>query len=340
MKALIKYDKGAKGVALREVGKPVPKSDELLIRISAAGICGTDIHIMHDEYECDLPVIMGHEFTGIVEEIGSNVEGFDVGDQVVAVTAAITCENCTYCKQGLRMMCKQRKSIGSGTDGAMAEFMTIPAKLAYIVPKNMLGSDIMAITEPLACVVRAVIEQSKIKAGDVAIVSGPGTIGLLTLQVAKLAGAFVIVSGTSVDKDRLALAKKLGADVLCDDPGKLKDIVAQYTMDGVDVAYECAGAAPSFRACLEHVKKRGNLAQVGLYGKPIEVDIDKILFKEVELTVSFASEPTSWDIAMRIIAQGRLDLDPLVSNFYPLEDWETAFKEFEDKVGFKIFLKP
>ena len=340
MKALVKHSLTPAGVSLMEIDKPIPKCDELLVKIQATGICGTDIHIMDDEFACNMPVVLGHEFTGIVEEIGNKVSNFKIGDQVIAVTATRTCESCEYCRAGLRMLCNQRKSIGSGVNGAMAEYMVIPSKLAYKVPDNLKGSQAIAIAEPVACVVRAVIEQSKIKAGDIVLVSGPGTMGLLTLQIAKFAGAFVIVSGTSIDKERLALAEKLGADITCSDSSRLGELVHEVAPDGVNVAYECAGAAQSFNTCLELVKKRGNLSQVGLYGTPISVDMDKVLFKEVETTVSFASEPTSWDIMIKILSNGNLQIEPLISDVYMLEDWKTAFDKFRNKAGFKILLTP
>ena len=340
MKALVKFAKGSDGLEIREIAKPTPKRDELLVKVMAVGVCGTDVHIMNDEYACNMPVVIGHEYTGIVEQVGADIKRFSVGDQIVSDTTGYTCESCKYCKQGLRMLCPDMRSIGSGADGAMAEYLVVPAKTAYKVPENMRGSDILAIAEPVACVVRAVVEQSKIKAGDIVLVSGPGTIGLITLQLVKLSGAFVIISGTKSDAQRLELAKEFGADVVCDDPQSLGDVVEKYAPDGVDVAFECAGARPSLNACLEHVKTQGNLAQVGLYGKPITVDFDKILFKELNLTVSFASEYSSWEILMNILAQGSLKLEPLVSEVIKLEDWRIAFDKFVNRQGLKIFLKP
>ncbi len=175
MKALVKSGLTAAGVDIKEIDKPVPKRGELLVKIMAAGICGTDLHIMHDKYPCKMPVVLGHEFTGAIEKIGDEVEGFFIGDQIIASTAAYTCENCDYCRIGLRMLCNERRSIGSGINGTMAEYMTIPAKLSYKVPDNIKGSKIIAIAEPMACVVHSVIEQSYIRAGDVVLVSGPGT---------------------------------------------------------------------------------------------------------------------------------------------------------------------
>lgn len=341
MKALVKFGQGREGMGIREVPKPEPKDHELLVKVMAAGICGTDIHLMNDEYHCYPPVILGHEYTGIVEKVGKNVRGFSVGDQIISLTAAVTCGKCEYCRRGLLMLCEERRSIGSGVNGAMAEYLVIPAELAFKLPENVTGTDMMAIAEPLACVIRAVVEQSHVKAGDIALVSGPGTMGQLTALVAKMQGAYVILSGVPEDKQRLELGRKLGADVTVDDPAKLQQLIRSIAPDGVDVAFECAGAVPSLDACTKSLKKTGNLAQVGLFGKPVPVDMDSILYKELELTVSYATERTSWEILLKLAEQGKLDVaKPLISARVPLEDWEKAFDMFLNKEGYKIFLIP
>jgi len=341
MKALVKFAEGREGMGIRDVDVPIPKDDELLVKVMAAGICGTDIHLMKDEYACCPPVILGHEYTGIVEKTGKKVTGFKKGDQIISLTAAVTCGTCHYCRQGLLMLCNERRSIGSGVNGAMAEYMVIPAELAFKLPDNVSGNDIMAIAEPLACVVRAVIEKSYLKAGDVVLVSGPGTIGQFAIMVAKMQGAYVIVSGTPEDEKRLQMAKEMGADATATDIDELKRIVNQVTVDGVDVAYECAGVLGSMNTCIEMLKKKGNLSQVGLFGKPIPVDMDKILYKELELTVSYATERTSWEILLQLAGQGKLDkVDRLISKRLPLQEWEKAFDIFLNKEGYKIYLIP
>lgn len=341
MKALVKFAEGRQGMEIRDLPVPVPKGNELLVKVMAAGICGTDIHLMHDEYTYYPPVILGHEYTGTVEAVGSNVSGFSKGDQIISMTAAVTCGQCKYCREGLLMLCNERRSIGSGVNGAMAEYMVIPAELAFKLPGNVSGNDTMAIAEPLACVIRAVIEQSYVKAGDVVLVSGPGTIGQLTMLVAKMQGAYVIMSGTPQDAQRLALARQLGADAVSSDPQELRKLVENATVNGVDVAYECVGAAPSLDICIDLLKKTGNLAQVGLYGKPIPVDMDKILCKELVLSVSYATERTSWDILLKLASQGKLDkVQHLISARMPLDQWEKAFDMFANKEGYKIYLIP
>lgn len=341
MKALVKFSEGREGMGIQEVNVPIPKDNELLVKVIAAGICGTDIHLMKDEYTYCPPVILGHEYTGNVVKIGEKVKGFEIGDQIISLTAAVTCGKCHYCRQGLLMMCNERRSLGSGVNGAMAEYLVIPADLAFKVPDNVSGNDVMAIAEPLACVIRAVIEQSYLKAGDVVLVSGPGTIGQLAIVLAKMQGAYIIVSGTPQDKERLLMAKEMGADAIATDMEELKRIVSEVTADGVDVAFECAGVLESMNTCIEMLKKKGNLSQVGLFGKPIPVNMDKILYKELKLTVSYATERTSWEILLQLAGQGKLDkVQQLISKRLPLQEWEKAFDMFLNKEGYKIYLIP
>lgn len=338
MKALVKTGKGRESVKLLDIPVPQPGDDEVLIKVMACGICGTDEHIMNDAYAHTIPVTLGHEFTGIVTEIGSAVKNLKVGDQVVALSAQRSCGSCKYCRMGDYVHCTEKKSIGIDLGGGMAEYLVTTADRTFKVPDNFTGRDILAITEPLACCVRAVLEKSRIHAGDVVLVAGPGVIGLLCMQLAKLCGAFVIVTGTPVDKARLELAKKLGADVVNDDPSKVLELVTRYAPYGADHVIECSGAAPSLRSALECVRKEGSLTQVGMYGRNVEVPMDTVVRKELNITAGFSQAMSTWELALKLIGQDVLALEELVSVRMPLEDWEKAFDLFEAKTENKIFL--
>jgi L-iditol 2-dehydrogenase len=341
MKALLKTNKGLNGVELLEIEEPQVNSHELKVKIHAAGICGTDMHIIHDEYSCNYPVVMGHEYSGTVVEIGSDVTTFQVGDRIVSLTAAVKCEDCIYCRSGLYMLCEERLSIGSGVNGAFAESMVIPEKIAFKIPENV-SLDEAVLTEPLACMVRCVIERGTVKAGDYVLVSGPGAIGLLTMQVAKANGGNVIVIGTSKDKERLKLAAELGAfaTIVADEEDAQKRISEITSNLGVDVAFECAGAAPSANNCLNLLKKTGLFVQVGLYGKKVEFDLDLALTKEINITNGFASEPTSWERALRLLEMKQVNVAPLISKKLPLDEWKRAIEMVGNKESFKVLFVP
>ena len=186
------------------------------------------------------------------------------------------------------------------------------------------------------------LELPKITAGDVAVIAGPGAIGLLTLQVVRAAGATAIVLGTAADQRRLELARELGAaraiDVSAEDAGP---IVAELTGGwGADVGLECSGAGPAALGLLEHVRRGGQYAQIGLFGKPVAWDLDQVCMKELRVTGSNASVPSAWRTALRLLAEGSVRTAPLISDVYPLHAWEEAFQRFERRDGVKLLLDP
>ncbi|HWQ80348.1 MAG TPA: zinc-binding dehydrogenase [Anaerovoracaceae bacterium] len=342
MRAIVKAEKGPGGIKLCNVTEPQPDINEVKIKVHAGGICGTDLHIMKDEgYAYRLGVTMGHEYSGVIVEIGSGVSKFQTGDRVVSLTAGFTCGQCRYCREGLLMLCEDRLSIGSGMNGAFAEYIVIPESLVFKLPDSV-SLDAAALCEPLACTVRNVIEFSKVKAGDYVLVSGPGTIGQLVMQLVHQCGAKVMMTGTSVDADRLRVASETGADrvvnISAQDPEKEMN---EFTKgEGFDVAFECAGAAASADLCLRLLRKSGQYSQVGLFGKPVVFDHDLALKKEIHIVNSFASERTSWETALRLLEWGKINTDVLISHKYKFEDFEDAFAAALNKEGFKILLTP
>ncbi|MGO4890550.1 alcohol dehydrogenase catalytic domain-containing protein [Anaerobacillus sp. MEB173] len=341
MKALVKKFPGIEGVCLEEIEEPAAKAHEIKVKVHAAGICGTDLHIIHDEYPCNAPVVMGHEYSGVVVEVGEEVDRFKVGNRVVSLTAVETCGACTYCNQGLLMLCNERKSIGSGVDGAFAEYIVIPEKAAYKIPESV-TLDEAALTEPLACAVRCIMERGRVDAGEFVFVSGPGTIGLLALQVAKANGANVVVVGTSRDEKRLDLALELGAMAVVnmEDQDAEEQLMKLTNKKGFDVAIECAGVSVSLHNCIHLLRKQGLLIQMGLFGKKIEVDSDLMVMKELNYANGFATEPTSWEVALRLLEYKHVDVSRLLSNKLSIDNWKEAVRLAEQKIGYKTLLLP
>lgn len=325
-----------------EVPEPVTGADDIKVKVYACGICGTDLHLMHDEYPSNPPIITGHEFSGIVAEVGTNVTDFKVGDRIVTLTAVDTCEECEWCRQGLRMLCPERKSVGSGRDGGFAEYVVIPAKHAFHLPDGV-SLLTAALCEPLACVVRTVCERTQIHAGDYVLVSGAGVMGQLTAQVAHSNGGVVIMTGLEQDAGRFEVARQLGGVahfVRVDQEGALEKILELTDGMGVHVAYECAGVASSADFCLQSLRKTGTYAQVAIPGKPIPVNMDLALYKEIVLTNSYASERTSWLIALNLLKHNLINIAPLATSVLPLEQWEEGFRQTIAKEGFKVLLMP
>jgi L-iditol 2-dehydrogenase len=341
MEALMKVARGVGNVELRQIDEPEPGPGQALIEVRAAGICGTDLHIYHDEFRTRPPVVMGHEVAGVVAALGADVAGIQIGERVTTETYFSTCGACRLCRAGRPNLCADRMSIGSAVNGGFTRYVVVPARNLHRLPADV--DDVAgALTEPLACVVHGVLEQAQPLPGDLVVVAGPGAIGLLTLQAVRAAGARVVVLGTGQDERRLELARTLGAEqalnVERDDPAAL---IGELTDGrGADVVYECSGAGPAAQQLLQLVRRAGRYAQIGLFGKPVAWDLDQICYKELTVTGSNASTPTAWPRALALLAAGQVQTRPLVSDIFGLREWRQAFDDFEQKRGIKLVLQP
>ncbi len=340
MKGVAKVARGEGNVALIDVPEPRVTPGYVLIEVKAAGICGTDIHIYHDEFKTNPPVIMGHEVAGLVAEVGENVDTCRPGDRVTSETYFYVCGKCQFCREGFINLCPGRRSIGSWANGAFTRYLLVPQHNIHLLPPQV-DEQAGALTEPLACCVHA-LELTRVEPADTVVVSGPGAIGLLMAQTVKAAGARLIVLGAAPDEARLETARQLGADFVFNvqevDTGA---VIREMTGGlGADVVFECAGAAPSALNCLDLVRRQGRYAQVGLFGKPITWDLDQVCYKELQVSGSNASVPSAWRKAINLLAAGQVQTRPLISNVLPITEWQQAFNRFEARQGHKILLTP
>ena len=341
MQSVTKLARGEGNVGLRETDEPQPGPGQVLIAVRAAGICGTDLHIYHDEYPTQPPVTLGHELAGDVAAIGEGVTRVAPGDRITTETYFHLCGTCRFCRSGKPNLCPERRSIGSGVDGGFARYVVVPERNVHRLPDGLAFSE-AALTEPLACVVHGALELPKVTAGDVAVVSGPGAIGLLTLQVARASGAAVIVLGTAVDHRRLELACELGATAAIDITTEDASATVQGLTGGwgADIVFECSGAGPAALGLLQHVRRGGQYAQIGLFGKPVAWDLDQVCMKELSVTGSNATVPSAWRTALRLLGEGQVRTAPLITGAYPLAGWADAFSTFEKREGVKLLLDP
>ena len=343
MKALVKYATGPGNVALRDVKEPVPGPDQVKIEVRAAGVCGSDLHIYHNQIQIPIepPVVMGHEFAGVVVTCGENVRHIQVGDRVTCETSATFCGQCLQCRIGNYNMCAHRKVVGYAVDGCFARYCVVNERQGHILPDNV---DFVsgALTEPLACCVHAVIEQTPILAGDVVVITGPGAIGLLCLQLVKAAAGLPVVCGTSQDAERLELARQLGAKATLD--VTKEDLSAWLTThtesQSADVFLECAGAPGAARLGLAVTRRGGRYTQIGLFDSPFELAFDLIAYKELRVTGALGQKWSSWRRALSLMHQEKVKTHVLVSHVLPLSRWEEAFRLVEEKQGLKVVLQP
>lgn len=341
MKSIVKTSPGEGNIRLVDMPEPQPGPKDVKIKVEYAGICGTDIHISHDEFPTRPPVILGHEFSGVIVEIGSDVTKYKVGDRVVAENSWQTCGVCYLCRSGRDTLCPERITVGLHQNGVFAKYVLYKEHLLHKIPENvdMLSA---ALTEPLACVVHGILENSRINTGDVVVVTGPGPIGLLAAQVAESQGAVVVLVGTSADENRLTIAKDLGIDYIVNvEQGNSGDLIDSLTQkQGADVILECSGNESAAQMGLDLVKKLGIFTQIGLYGKPIRLDFDKINFKELKIFGCLAQTNYSYRRSLKLLSENKVNTKKLVSHILPLEEWEEGFKIAELKKGMKVVLKP
>lgn len=340
MKGVAKTERGKGNVAMIDIPEPQAVPGYVVIEVQAAGVCGTDLHIYHDEYPSFPPVILGHEVAGIVAAVGTGVDSCAPGDRVTSEPYFFLCGHCLFCRDGFPNQCPQRRSIGSGVHGAFTRYVLVPGQNVHILPPNV-SLTAGALAEPLACCVHG-LEMTRVEPSDTVAVVGPGAIGLLAAQVVKAAGARVVLLGTAADEERLALARSLGIDVTVN--VQAEDALGLVTglTDGLgaDVVFECSGAEAGAQLALSLARRRGRYCQMGLIGRPIRWDLEQVCFKELQVHGSFATVPSAWRKALTLLAKGQVQTEPLVSHTLPIGSWQEAFSLFEARKGVKILLTP
>jgi L-iditol 2-dehydrogenase len=344
MKAVVKTQKGEGYVQLMEVEEPKIKPDEVLIRVKAVSICGSDLHIWHDEHPYWPPMTMGHEFSGEIVDVGGRVAGWKTGDRVVSETRTETCGVCRYCQTGVPQVCPHKRPPGIGIDGAMAKFVAMPARLLHRIPDNV-SYDAAAVTEPTAVCLHGIVERTGISAGGSVVVLGPGPIGLMSVQLAKLAGASNLIAvGTPRSASlRLKKAKDLGADVTINlGEGDPKDKVSDLTKGyGADLVIEAAGSSEAIKMAFDLVRRHGKICALGINGKETtDVPWDTAIFKAVQLTFCFSSSWQSWETVLQLMEKGVLKPEEIITHRMPLEQWKEAFEALENREAVKAVLNP
>jgi L-iditol 2-dehydrogenase len=272
---------------------------------------------------------------------GEGCSRFQPGDRVVSETAFHYCGICDFCREGFYNLCVERRTLGYWFNGVFTRYTVVPEARVHLIPKGVDFTS-AAMTEPLACVVHAVYDLTRVVPGDVVLVSGPGAVGIMAAQVAKLHGATVVLSGTDVDAERMKSAKNLGIDHTINvQKEDLNAFLASLTGGyGPDVVLECSGSPHGVDTGLNVIKKRGWFTQIGLPGKKIEFDIEKVCYKELHFSGSLGSRNTSWRKALQLLKEGKIELKPLVTDKLSILEWKRAFEKFEKKEGCKIFLLP
>ena len=343
MKALVLSE--YKKLDLVDMQRPQPCEDELLIRVQACGICGSDVHGYDGSTGRRLPpIVMGHEAAGIVEAVGGAVTDFHPGDRVT-FDSTVYCGKCFYCRRGLINLCDHREVIGVSTSefrrmGAFAEYVTVPSRIAYSLPDNMPFAH-AALIEAVSVTVHA-LSLTPIALDDTVVIVGAGMIGLLTLQAALLAGAgrvFIF----DVDDTRLELARSLGATGTFNSKNGNPSLEIRNLTSGrgADVALECVGNAPTVNLAIEAVRKGGMVTLVGNVAPWVEINLQSVVTRQVRLQGSCASSG-EYPECISLMARGAIRVEPLLSAVAPLDEGAEWFRRlYAREPGLlKVVLQP
>jgi alcohol dehydrogenase/L-iditol 2-dehydrogenase len=344
MQALVNFSAEPHSVELREIPVPDIGDDDVLFAVQAVGICGSDLHQFtgKQSWKVNYPVVLGHEFSGVIARKGRNVRGFAEGDRVVSETAAVIDAASPYSRQGLYNLDPHRLGFGYGVNGAMTRFARVPARCLHAIPPQ-LSFEKAALTEPCCVAYNATCGNSRIRPGDTVAVIGPGPIGLLCALMAKIAGAGrLVVIGIPADARRLEVAAKLGADFTLGARGEnipewLKNFGDGY---GFDLVIDAAGVSATLKLALEIVRPAGQITKVGWGPQPLNFSLDPLVQKAVTLQGSFSHNWPIWEKVIALLGTGQLNLDLVLNRISPLGEWREAFEEMHEGKIVKGVLLP
>jgi threonine 3-dehydrogenase len=337
---VLRKSKREKGLWLEEGNKPVPGVHEILIRIKKTAVCGTDLHIFNwDDWSqktIPVPLVTGHEFFGVIEELGPEVEGFQKGDRVSG-EGHITCGHCRNCRAGKQHLCRNTKGVGVNRPGCFADFLVLPASNVFKIPKEI-PDEVAAIFDPFGNAVHTALSFDLV--GEDVLVTGAGPIGIMAAAVACHVGARNVVI-TDVNEYRLNLAKKLGR-VRTVNPSKekLTDVMKEIGMvEGFDVGLEMSGNKTAFNDLLEVINHGGKVALLGIFPEHVSIDWNKVIFKGLILKGIYGREMYETWYKMTALIQSGLDISPIITHTFPAKDYLKAFEIMNEGKAGKVILE-
>ena len=344
MKGLLLTSLNPVKLSVSEIEKPVPGLDEILIKIKAAAICGTDLHCLQGDSTVgsSLPVLLGHEYSGIVEQIGDAVSGFKIGDRVTGETTAYVCGECTLCRSGWYNLCAERKIIGYASHGAFTSYIVAPKQFVHHVPDEVSFEE-AALTEPVCVAYHAVIVRSSLRAGQKVVIFGPGPIGLACILMARMKGASEIVSvGIQGDEDRLKVAGTIGADrIIALSGDSAKDWVEAIGLSGhVDTVVDAAGPNSIVEAAFQLLKPGGEIIKLAWDLNSLAFSISPLVIRAYRIQGVFSHTWPMWEAVLSMMGSKKIDLEPLVTHTFPLSRWQDAFDILIQKKGIGVILTP
>jgi len=335
---LVNYAAQPYSVELREIPKATIGPDDVLLDVQAVAVCGSDLHMWMGtpSWTIEYPVVLGHEFGGIVREVGDRVTGWSEGDRAASETAAVVDPDSPLTRRGLYNLDPGRHGYGAVIDGAMRRYVPVPARILHRLPDNV-SFEAAALTEPCCVAYNAVVNNASIKPGDRIVVLGPGTIGLLCAAIASLHGGEVAVVGLDRDSDRLEVARQYGCHTIVGDPTQWAMATDGLGADGV---IDAAGVSPTLKMAVDIVRPAGWICKVGWGIKPLDFSLDPLVQKGVRLQGTFSHNWPVWERVIRMLSTGQLDVAPVIGGVWPLKQWQQAFEKMHAAEIVKAVLKP
>jgi 2-desacetyl-2-hydroxyethyl bacteriochlorophyllide A dehydrogenase len=346
MKAIVKTRRTL-GVEVLDVDVPRVGAADILVKVAAGSVCGSDVHIYEwtPSYEfIPIPMILGHEFAGEVVQVGTGVDKVAVGDRVSAMPN-MPCGACADCRMGRGDSCRHRLGPGLTSDGFFAEYARLTAGANIFQIPDEISYDAASLLEPLSVTLNA-LDVSDLQVGCRAGVLGPGPIGLLTLQLVKAAGAsLIMMAGTGADGKRLELARQYGADVIVDvereDPvAKARELSGGGRSAGFDLIFEATGNPKSIPQALDMVKPGGKVYLIGIHSGPAEFDPTPMVRGRKALIGVYGYTPQTWRRAIALLSSGQVDAESMITHRLPLDRAEEGFELAVKKEAIKVIFRP
>jgi threonine 3-dehydrogenase len=338
MKALVKAKKEV-GIWMQDVERPTIGPNDVLVRLKKSAICGTDVHIYNwdawSQKTIPVPMVVGHEFVGVIEEVGSAVRGFKPGDRVSG-EGHITCGHCRNCRAGKRHLCRNTQGVGVNRTGSFAEFLSIPAENAFKIPDSI-PDEVAAIFDPFGNATHTALSFDLV--GEDVLITGAGPIGVMAVAIAKHVGARHVVI-TDVNDYRLELARKMGATRAVNAKReKLTNVMGELGMtEGFDVGLEMSGAGDAFRSMIECMNNGAKIALLGVFSEPVAIDWSQVVFKGLQLKGIYGREMYETWYKMVSMLQSGLDISPIITHRYGIGDFQKGFDAMRSGQSGKVIL--
>ncbi len=325
MKAAVFHGPGT-GIIVEDIPIPQVGPDQILVKVAACGACHTDLHYIEHGVPTfkKPPIVLGHEASGIVEEVGVDVESFTTGRRVL-IPAVLTCGKCRFCRMGRENICADMKMLGNHFDGAYAEYVAVPAKDVLSLPESIPLQEASIIADALSTPYHAVKNRARVQPGDMVVVFGCGGVGINAVQLAALVGAYVIA--VDLSERKLQWARELGAasTINASEVSRVSKEVKKLTGGGADIAMEVIGNPRTIEEAFESVRVGGRLCVVGYTPETISIIAGKIMFKELEIVGSLGCPPGEYVPLIRMVELGRIDVARLVTHRFDLDQIQDAF---------------